>query len=132
MSNLLSSLNGAETRTLLWTNPSPTSNFVGQTIPLDLSNFDEVEVEFYLIGVDNFISPSFLKVNRNYSQWVALFHQLNISDVNCNISVRRVQMLNSGVEFSDNHYKNYISGGLTVDNSVSIPYKIYGIKTISL
>lgn len=34
----------SEYRKLLWTNPSPTSAFSAQTITLDLSDFDAIEI----------------------------------------------------------------------------------------
>ena len=36
----------SEYRTLLWTNPSPNANFAAQTVSLDLSDYDDVEIEF--------------------------------------------------------------------------------------
>lgn len=36
----------SEYKKLLWTNPSPSSAFTAQTVSLDLSNYDEVEVWF--------------------------------------------------------------------------------------
>ena len=35
----------SEYRKLLWTNPSPTSSFAAQTVTLDLSSYDDVEIE---------------------------------------------------------------------------------------
>ena len=118
-------LTGAETRTLLWTNASPTSGFDNQTLDHDdgipdLSNYDVLEIEFKTYSTSN----AFL-VSR---------HNIGVESVLTTVTgggstlypVMRIFTSNaSGITFID-----YFDWNLGKNNTVCVPTKIYGIKVV--
>lgn len=99
---------------LLWTNPSPTSEFTAQTVSLDLSEYAGVIVEFYHGDNQQYVSSRvYVKKTDNFSNKfgggfvVDAAYAKNILALN-----------NEGIQF-DNTNPN---------NTACIPYKIYGDK----
>lgn len=131
LSNLLSTLNGAETRTLLWTNPIPTSAFGQQTITIsNLNVYDQIEIEF-----NEYNEVRSLEIYKTD----ATIHGFYITKVmgDSSISsktsfVRRQCAINNGsISFSRGAFRTYDASWVESDISV-VPIKIYGIKTISI
>ena len=113
-------LTGAETKTLLWTNASPTSGFANQTVNLNLSNYDSLEIEFKTYATSNAFH-----VSR---------HRIGVESVLTTVTggnsalypVMRIFTSNaSGITFVDFFDWNF--GKL---NTVCVPTKIYGIKEV--
>ena len=102
---------------LLWTNPSPTSEFASQTISLDLTEYVGVIVEFITTAGTNALgSRLYCKKTDNYGNLGAGFtsdngHARNVLSVN-----------NTGIEFG-----NALVATSQTNNSV-VPIKIYGVK----
>lgn len=106
-------------RTLLWTNPSPTSSFGAQTVSLDLSHYDSIEIEYVMqaqyqvsisahasVGVSAYL---FGAAGGNYA--------------------RQITITTTGVQFAAGiYYAAYGGGGATTSNTVLVPIRIYGIK----
>lgn len=114
---ILSYLLKVERRTLLWTNSNPDASFAAQTISLDLSNYDDVEIVTRLYSG---ISPvtltrgikglrGSLQAVRNDSFWV---------------QARDFYATDTGVQF----YDCKLSSSGTVYTNQMIPVRIYGIK----
>ena len=105
-----------EVQTLLWTNESPTTPFPGQTISLDLTDYDGVIVEY----APNVTNPtkivSRVKCAKNNSSEIG---GGNVAALGIARLIRTVD--NNGVVFGD----CYVSG---VDYNNLIPIKIYGYK----
>ncbi len=108
-----------ERRTLLWTNSNPDASFAAQTISLDLSNYDDVEIATRLYS--GIISPvtltrgikglrCSLQAIRNDSFWV---------------QARDFYVTDTGVQF----YDCKLSSSGTVYTDQMIPVRIYGIKS---
>lgn len=112
--------------TLLWENASPASEFAAQTIALDLSGYDSVQVEFD-------------------ESWQAITSRINvgknggvdqIGDIYRDVAAyfyvahRDIRVTTAGVTFGSRLYK-YANGQWpgTANNSL-IPFRIYGIKGI--
>lgn len=118
------------TRDLLWTNSDPASSFAAQTIPLDLSNYDIVEISFNTStsstgqdsAVNVFGSPDGRTVQ---TQWwgrltTAAYPQ---------IEQRLATITTSGVEFSACIAKAANSNSAASNsNGNLVPMYIYGIK----
>ena len=111
-------LTGAETKTLLWTNASPSSTFDNHTVEVDLSGYDSIEIEFKF----NNLSPNCF-VSR---------HRVGVESALIGVTggptalypiLRWFNFVTKGVNFSST-----ISWNLNADNSICIPLKIYGIK----
>jgi hypothetical protein len=101
---------------LLWTNPSPNSNFEAQTISLDLSEYK------YVIIVSTAVNPydilprsSAIIPVGNYITYpgIGLTNQRQSRNVNASTT---------GIIFKNAFWAD------TVENNTVIPYKIYGIK----
>ena len=104
---------GSEYRTLLWTNPSPTSSFAAQTVSIDVADYDAVSVEF------SGEASHTTMCERGISYYT-------LRPAYAAIPSYRASSLpaTNGVYFDDCR-KN---SGSTIDNTQLVPYKIYGIK----
>lgn len=108
------------TMSLLWTNPSPTSSFSAQTVPLDLSSYDAIGIiPLFSTSVQY---PAFMQTYINTASTVVL--NTYASDSNRQ-GGRTVVISSTGLQFSAGTYNGSAS------NSNCIPYKIYGIKGIT-
>lgn len=120
--------NTGDMRKLLWTNSSSAS-FAAQTIPLDLSDYDCVEVWFKEDDTLNSQLGSPIRISVGKENSIVVIHSLAYAGVNENIGSRHISVSTTGVSFGNYQYKNRRSGGsLTTDNSFCIPLRIYGIK----
>lgn len=110
-----------EHRTLLWTNPDPTVAFAAQTVELDLSEYDEIEVIF----VHN--------VNSDGSNTRELYTRTEVGKNGEAGWVRNDTFLIQRRAYSTSTtgvtFENCVLGSnATVYNNHGLPYQIYGIK----
>ena len=108
---------------LLWTNPAPTATFGAQTLSLDLTKYDLINV----LTTTN--------INSNYLQnhiFVKLpdTYQTVVDFLGSQKTHRNLKVSNSGIEFTVNtKYSAYQSETMgTTDNALNRPIYIYGIK----
>ena len=129
LSNLVNTIttNGVrlEQRTLLWTNSNPYVAFSGQTISLNLSNYDGVEITMYSDATQHVVQT--LKLNIGDSNLVCTpYAQLRYRLVSAN---------SNGIAFGNGSLSGSYGHPWEVwetNNTVAIPYKIYGIKYINV
>ena len=106
---------GGGMQELLWENPTPTTAFDAQTIALDLSGYDAVEIDFYngttykgRVGTEN----------------------MNVPYVNSSgrvVANRWFSVLPTGVTITDS--TNSTANATAVTNyNVLVPYRIYGVR----
>lgn len=124
INNFLEDINAqgtpSEYRKLLWSNPSPTSEFSAQTISLDLSNYDDVDIVIYGGQVyryhiaDSLSSTAFTRAQLSGANYVELHG-------------RRITISSTGIVFTDG-YAPYGSTQGSVNNHAAKPYLIYGIR----
>ena len=123
-------LTGIETKTLLWQNARPTSEFAAQTIlnnpPGQLSEYDAVEVEFLAKSDD--VQIQRIRVKKGVCGNTVMQIKWD-SGTNAYIGLRSVSCNSNGVEFG---VGGYLSGISTVYhlNLYCIPQRVYGIKEI--
>lgn len=100
---------------LLWTNPSPTSDFAAQTVPLDLSEYSMLIIvtEVTSLWAASYCFPKIL--NKAFALHF-------VTENNSNSRIRAVTFTSSGVEFG-----NGMNNGST-NNAEQKPKYIYGIK----
>lgn len=103
----------SEYRKLLWTNPSPTSSFAAQTISLDLSDYDEVEI-YYRRSTANAATFS----ERYKIGELGLGYYISGTAVGDRTSTISTSGIDVGTAWSSN----------TAHNDFIIPLFIYGIK----
>ena len=104
---------------LLWTNSAPTSSFSAQTVQLDLTNYGMVAI--------------MVEESTSYSDYLTTYYvpvgakKYEILQSFSNLRYRYVNVTSAGVGFeAGNKYATY--GTKSTDNSLLIPYQIYGIK----
>ena len=122
---------GVETRTLLWTNASPTSEFASQTLSLSLSEYDAVEIECcYGSSYTNVVETGIYK--KSYTQQYMTCHgDIKTNNTGFYISQRLVTVTASGITFGKGTYKNISAAAKGAEsNNHCIPLKIYGIKGV--
>jgi hypothetical protein len=100
---------------LLWENPNPTTAFAAQTIALDLSGYDAVEIDFY-----------------NGTTYKGRVGTENMNAVYVNSSGRVVanrwfSVLPTGVTVTDSQNSTANATAVT-NNNVLVPYRIYGVR----
>lgn len=110
---------------LLWTNPSPTSDFASQTLPLDLANYNLFILisKTYKTNANNEgnVTSMFIKGIQSFA--ISGSGQ-NISSGTYLIEIRRGATFNdAGVVFG-----NAMQPTTTNNNAFMIPYQIYGIR----
>lgn len=122
-------ITGGGTRTLLWTNASPTSSFNAQTIQLGASDYDAIIVE-----------STFGKVTSGSEtrkeDKIIKGYKINIGFISGVDSRGYMSMLARNIEFNSSgnvkcdaaYKKNFNANTSTTVNGNVIPCKIYGIK----
>lgn len=108
---------------LLWENPDPTVAFAEQTLNLDLSNFDMVDV-YCIWSTSDTTAYSVARVVID-----GMISHVNIQDLNR--VHRKVTAVKTGLNFGSGEYVAIGGTTKTSDNKHCIPMKIYGIKGVS-
>lgn len=108
-------------RKLLWTNPNPTSAFSAQTVSLNLTDYDEVEIE----ARNSTSNSDSVTQNFSFSSGGGI---LTIFQLNDTWYMRQLTLTNSGITFASGRYCYMTNGGNGVLDAVCVPTKIYGIK----
>lgn len=109
----------------IWTNPNPNSSFTAQTISIDISAYDAVEVVFRastssetrVVGIAH-------KDGNDYN--VLNFSFVTTSGV-MTIERRAITATANGVAFSANTHKALNATTSSTNNTYLIPYEIYGV-----
>lgn len=121
------SLGYADTKTsmtLLWENASPTSAFAAQTIAIDLSGYDMIEV-FARSSTGAIQENAWGSVAYSKAPGLGRLYTTNVF-----MYMREFTVGESWITFADNmQFKTYGSAG-TAANTATIPHKIYGIKGV--
>lgn len=118
----------SEYRKLLWSNPSPSSGFAAQTISLDLSDYDEVEIECLAsAGGTDFVTERCLIGKATMAQFVSGGNGYGSGTPF--LTERRFVTSTTGIIVSTG-YGCFTGGSDWSYNSTTrmIPLKIYGIK----
>lgn len=113
---------GGITMSLLWTNPSPTSQFVAQTVSLDLSGYNAVIIEFVCQLSDPRLATSMVFITGSNSLIEACGGVSGSWGIRY---VREVVPSSTGLVFG-NGRSNTSSGA-----NYAVPQRIFGIKGIT-
>lgn len=109
---------GGITMKLVWTNPSPTSNYAAQTEAMDLSGYDAVAIVTRQAGNTDRVSWDFALIGETIVTQVK-------NMTSGTIYGRSAEVTSSGIVFGQGY-----SGG-TAGATNAIPVKVYGIKGIT-
>ena len=122
-------LTGAETKTLLWTNASPTSAFAAQTVSLALSGYDAVEIVCRYSKTDDARTRYVCDVGSSSSMY--WFYYTATDGKHTGVRSRNVVSASTtGVTFDTCSGKPGNSTTNTTNDGYIIPIEIYGIKGV--
>lgn len=113
-----------EPPTLLWTNPNPGSSFANQTISGTWTGYTSFLIEYTV----NIAQVSHKCVAMMPSGESSPFHYLGAFATN----YWRTTSINTGGAYFAEGYYRADGGAATADNTKMIPYKIWGLKGITL
>lgn len=128
LSNILAYLLKVERRTLLWTNPSPTSDFGTQPISLDASAYDELEIYYTDYKAHNDIMPALRVSVGQAGSMNAFFGGSTYDSGVVFVANRRFAVTSTYVSFGNGN-GSIPNNGWSTRNDMCIPQKIYGIKS---
>lgn len=109
----------SEYKKLLWTNPSPTSSFAAQTISLDLSDYDAIEI---IIRSDTANTYTLAPIVTEVGKGGIAFNSTAYN------SGRQFTTTTSGITFTAATYYSSYGNWSTTSTNALIPVYIYGIK----
>ena len=114
----------------LWTNPDPTAQFAAQTINLDLSEYDAVEVRY--VGSTVWKSNSSVTIskgNRGYANVTAgNMGMQSASNTVIYTANRLFTVSDTGIECSAGYAMTSNGSIVSPENRAGVPTEIYGIK----
>lgn len=122
--------------TLLWTNSSPTASFSNQTVALDLSNYDEIEIIYYtdVEAASWKYQKTTGRIKIKQGDYILLGGYLMITTADqAPQFFGRTAQINStgsgtqGIIFGSG--KNYSSSSFSTRNASGVPIYIIGYKT---
>lgn len=124
LEELNSRLDNVSGGTLVWENPSPTSSFSPQTITLDLSKYQFIEIYWTQSSNDTVTMTEKCIVGRK-----GVLVVTTTSKTGTPITTLRSFTINTNnIVFADAAIQRGSETTRNWDNSYNIPYKIYGIK----
>lgn len=109
----------------LWTNPAPASTFAAQTVALDLSGYDAIEVVFKA-STSSDTSVKWLANKDGMAYNAFNFSNITTSSV-MTMERRSITATDAGVAFSANTHKTLNATTGSTSNTYLIPYEIYGV-----
>jgi hypothetical protein len=116
-------------RELLWTNPSPTSSFLAQTIlTADLSGYDYIEVWAMLYTSFQHLIPVVQIPIGKQGNLTGVAGNANETSGYGVLVTRGVTVLTDKIVAAEGYGVQTNGGQWAVNNSNAIPWKIFGIK----
>lgn len=104
---------------LLWENETPTSSFAAQDIAVDLSKYTRIYITMKLVNTSS---------DTNYMDYIVLKDQRRLLWSNATfIYIRHITCSDTKVNVEAGYKVTTYNGSLTQDNTVMIPYKVYGL-----
>lgn len=110
---------------LVWQNENPSTSFLGQTISVDLSQYNLIMVLAHSDTGPTMVSPLIL---TKESGGILIYEFMNTSSGSASILFRRLitEVTDSGITFGDGQSKPMnATSGATTNNNICIPYQIY-------
>ena len=125
---------------LIWENASPDSSFEPQTITLDLSQYEQIEIIFKVSDANTFMSwsgngyevPMVLSVGAVRSVSVPRLGGDRVGHAIVISTFRQVRVNTTGIDFD--YSWGMVGAGyaaMSTDNGCYVPLKIYGIKEVT-
>jgi hypothetical protein len=124
---------GVMAKKKLWTNPNPTSTFATQTISLDLTEYDSVEIRYLGASVwKSNASVVIKKGERGYGNITAgNMGMQSASNTVVYTANRLFTVSDTGVVCTDGYAMTSNGSVVSPESRVCIPLEIYGIKDVT-
>lgn len=119
---------------LLWENASPTSAFVAQTVSVDLTEYDAIVVHYFSTTALDFEKYEMYGKNTSNAWFISIPGWFASGAWHARFRMRGLNTTDNGVQFTAGYMKSIIwssSDKLNTDNTVNIPYRIYGVRGLS-
>lgn len=114
---------------LLWTNASPTTAFAPQTVPLNLSDYDAVEIWAKTRIVDSNEVATLVSKAGTQGTYIIVPNIAEDTVANKYNTVRKVTVSGTGVKFGEGGYYRWSTTDSNLNlNDYCIPTKIYGVR----
>lgn len=117
----------SEYKKLLWTNQNPTNTFAEQTVNIDLSGYDAVDIVYKLFTNQQYDVMGQRVLMNDQTVTVSASGSLAFFSGAIVLMARWASMSSSGVYFSVGSLAS-TSQNWSPDTRPLVPYKIYGIK----
>ena len=123
---MLDGTNGFQ-KTVIWESEDTVNPFEPEKILVNLSSYDEVEIEFKY-GTSN---NGFDRVTLRKGSAGRMFAFMNIiNDIPLILCSRLATVYNDGIIFDNCYAKNVGTSAVSVENGYVLPFRIYGIRGI--
>ena len=111
-------------RTLLWENANPFNEFASQSVNVQITGNDAVEILFYISDEEGLASPVYVPTDAPSTNHVAsAFYPLMDAMVARHFYINADSILFEGCNATD-----LASGDDNTQNEYMVPYRIYGVK----
>ena len=114
---------------LIWQNASPKSTFAAQTISMDLSEYDEVEIQYRQSSESSYMIKD--AIENGTTKIAMLFTNLATESTNTYMYSRNAAVNDSGITFAACARKIIANNNVNASaNDYLIPVKVWGIKGV--
>lgn len=123
-----------EEKKLLWTNSNPTAVFNAQTLSLDLTAYDYVEIGArWMATYDGTIKYQKFSIGNSYGTYLVIPVGANdgVSDTQRYNSMRAITINTNGIVFKSGGYYRWSATDQGSSETYAVPIKIFGIKELT-
>lgn len=123
-----------EEKKLLWTNSNPTAAFNAQTLSLDLTAYNYVEIGArWMATYDGTTKYQKFSIGNSYGAYLVIPVGANdgVSDAQRYNSIRAITINTNGIVFKSGGYYRWSATDQGSSESYAVPIKIFGIKELT-
>ena len=123
-----------EEKKLLWTNSNPTAAFNAQTLSLDLTAYDYVEIGArWMTTYDGTTKYQKFSIGNSYGTYLVIPVGANdsVADAQRYNSIRAITINTNGIVFKSGGYYRWSATDQGSSGSYAVPIKIFGIKELT-
>lgn len=123
-----------EEKKLLWTNSNPTAAFNAQTLSLDLTAYDYVEIGArWMATYDGTTKYQKFSIGNSYGAYLVIPVGANdgVSDAQRYNSIRAITINTNGIVFKSGGYYRWSATDQGSSETYAVPIKIFGIKELT-
>ena len=111
---------------LLWQNGMPTSEFIEQTVTIDLSSYQKIYIEYARTSSTHLIETMFLRIGEINTLTITTPRSSSVPY----IYRRQATVSDTGIAFGNGEEQAVNQSAVTYKSNVVVPLYIYGIKGV--